>query len=450
MSEQTFTIPKISSGPASAATFNAPLEYIEDALNALDTSIHGLNNKSAVLQWQAPVASDAKPGDLVYSENGVFKRALAVLSQNKGIVGQAIEAPSCYVQGLVLSINTTEGSAVILKSGYYQASDSLIASTIGVCAQAGLYYLSPTAAGKATLTPGWNVRLPVISYYGDGKFSVISNYFGHIGDGDAVIRHLQSQTLAIGSNSDGVVAIEVPAKTVQAPEPSAYAVSGISGNTISISPHVSKLIGGAGIKTAYKGSGIWSVSLDSLVNKPLAATDFTLNGAQRVADTLLTYTVFPAGIPSSMVMSMPVDFVSSTAFNGKIKVWATAAKGAGTLDFQLYWIPYTGTNINIALCKLNDIENSPLKVNNNNTSGAQLKYNESQQGIQNVQINTSGILVARAVAKSPSNQLYIHQAGFKLQLEETSDSLSTTSGLTKEEVLDLLQQILVFNPNYGG
>ena len=448
MSEQTFTIPKISSGPASAATFNAPLEYIEDALNDLDTSIHGLNNKSAVLQWQAPVASDVSVGDLVYSDGGVFKKALAALSSQTGANGQAIEAASCHVQGLVLSINTTEGSATILKNGYCESS--VIASTIGAGAQAGLYYLSASDSGKATRTPGWDVRLPVISYYGDGKFSVISNYFGHIGDGDAVIRHLQSQTLEIGSNSDGVVAVEIPVKTVSAPEPSAYAVSGIVGNTISTSPHVSMLIGGAGIKAAYKGSGIWSVSLDSLINKPLAATDFTLNGAQRVADTLLTYTVFPSGVSSSMVMTMPVDFVSSTAFNGKIKVWATAAKGAGTLDFQLYWIPYTGTNINIALCKLNDIENSPLKINNNNTSGAQLKYNESQQGIQNVQINTSGILVARAVAKAPSNQLYIHQAGFKLELEEVSDSSSVASGITREDVLDLLQQILVFNPNYGG
>jgi len=97
MSEQTFTIPKISSGPASAATFNAPLEYIEDALNDLDTSIHGLNNKSAVLQWQAPVASDVSVGDLVYSDGGVFKKALAALSSQTGANGQAIEAASCHV-----------------------------------------------------------------------------------------------------------------------------------------------------------------------------------------------------------------------------------------------------------------------------------------------------------------------------------------------------------------
>ena len=444
MSEQTFTIPKISSGPASAATFNAPLEYIEDALNDLDTSIHGLDNKSAVLQWQVPVASDVSVGDLVYSDGGIFKKALAVLSSQTGASGQAIEAASCHVQGLVLSINTTEGSATILKNGYCESS--VIASTIGVGAQAGLYYLSASDSGKATPTPGWDVRLPVISYYGDGKFSVISNYFGHIGDGDAVIRQLQSQTLEIGSNSNGVVAIEVPAKTVSQPEPSAYAISGISGNTISTSPHVSMIVGGAGIKAAYKGSGIWSISLDSLVNKPLAATDFTLNGAQRVADTLLTYTVFPAGVSSSMVMSMPVDFVSSTPFSGTVKLWISSrGPGAGSYTAKLYWIPYTGSNVSIDSCYLGEIS-----ISNNNTSTTQLKYTESSTGIQNVQISTSGILVAKVTANSPSNQMYIHQAGFKLELEETSDSSSAASGVTREEVLDLLQQILVFNPNYGG
>lgn len=192
-----------------------------------------------------------------------------------------------------------------------------------------------------------------------------------------MIRHLQSQTLEIGSNSDGVVAVEVPAKTVASPTPSAYAVSGITGNTITTSPHVSMLIGGAGIKAAYKGSGVWSVSLDSLINKPLAATDFTLNGAQRVADTLLTYTVFPAGISSSMVMSMPVDFVSSTAFNGTIKIWISSrGPGAGSYTAQLYWIPYTGANVSIANCYLGE-----LSISNNNTSTTQLKYTESSAGI---------------------------------------------------------------------
>jgi flavoprotein len=77
---------------------------------------------------------------------------------------------------------------------------------------------------------------------------------------------------------------------------------------------VASLISGAGAKAVYKGSGVWSISLDSLINKPLSASDFTLNGAQRVADTLLTYTVFPRGKQASMVMTLPVDFISSTGF----------------------------------------------------------------------------------------------------------------------------------------
>lgn len=67
--------------------------------------------------------------------------------------------------------------------------------------------------------------------------------------------------------------------------------------------------GGAGIQVSFDSeTGKYTVSQDSLVNKPLPASDFTLNGVQRVADNLLTYSVFPQGTQASMTMVLPVNF----------------------------------------------------------------------------------------------------------------------------------------------
>lgn len=64
-----------------------------------------------------------------------------------------------------------------MRSGYYESA--AITATIGTGAEAGIYYLSPTNAGKATKTPGWNLRQPCLSYYGDGKFSLFTHYLAH-------------------------------------------------------------------------------------------------------------------------------------------------------------------------------------------------------------------------------------------------------------------------------
>jgi len=63
---ETFTIPKISNGPATAATFNTPLSYIENALNQLSQCIQDFSQKDAIIQWQVPVDSSVTPGSIVY------------------------------------------------------------------------------------------------------------------------------------------------------------------------------------------------------------------------------------------------------------------------------------------------------------------------------------------------------------------------------------------------
>lgn len=171
-----YTVPKITAGQATPAKFNAPLEYIQKSLNTLEAKLDGLANKSAVLQWGATVSSDTNIGDLVYfdsQEGSCFRPAIARLLGKPGSQGQSVQAPSSRVEGLVIALNP----AVILKQGYYQSN--AIISTIGTGASAGMYYLSPQTTGKATKDPGWNMRQPCISYYGDGKFSMLTNYLAH-------------------------------------------------------------------------------------------------------------------------------------------------------------------------------------------------------------------------------------------------------------------------------
>ena len=440
---QTFTVPKIQNGPATAATFNAPLEYIQSALNGLQQNLQQANTSSAVIQWETPVASNVAAGDLVYfnSSTGLFQKALAALSDQIGASGQSIEAASCRVQGIILSLGSTQNSAVMLRSGYY-VSD-VVLGAIGVGAQAGTYYLSTETAGKATATPGWEVRLPVISYYGDGKFTMISNYYAHIGDGDSVVRSIRSASLQV-SNSSGAVTIEQPTRTIQEPAAADFAVSAITNNTLAMTPIVSGLLNGVGIKTTYTGRGIWRISMDSILDKPLAASDFTLNGAQRVADQLLTYTVFPSGSSTSVVMTMPVNFVSNSPFNGSIKLWATMrGPGMGTINAEVYWLPYSSSPITIASSQ---IGTASMSANNNSTT--QLKYIESGS-IPNVQIASSGALVAKLTVNTPTYDVYMHEAGFKLELNESSDAQSDAGGVTEQEVIDILERYLVFNPNYS-
>lgn len=89
----------------------------------------------------------------------------------------------------------------MIRGGYFKTS--VVTSAIGVGAQPGTYYLSSTP-GKATLTPGWSVRIPVISYYGDGKFSMLSTGVSHVGRPDVSIKNIESTTLNVTKTGDTV------------------------------------------------------------------------------------------------------------------------------------------------------------------------------------------------------------------------------------------------------
>ena len=432
---QTFNVPKITNGPATADTLNVPLNYIEDALNQLQSD--AVNTQQALLQYQVPVGASVTAGDLVFynTSTSCYQKAFTDTFSNSQ--GQLMQAASCHVQGLILSKSATENSAVMLRGGYFE--DSVITSAIGVGAQPGTYYLSSTP-GKATLTPGWSVRIPVISYYGDGKFSMLSTGVSHVGHPDASIKNIESTTLTVTKTGD-TVEIQQSPYTLQTPQFKPYAITGISNGQLAVTPVASAVKGGAGIQVSFDSeTGKYTVSQDSLINKPLPASDFTLNGVQRVADNLLTYSVFPQGTQASMTMVLPVNFSQTTSFTGKVQIWLTAkGPGSGTFNAELYWLPY---NKSFAQQHINL---GTLQMVDGNTSNTALLYAQSSTGID-VQLDTSGVIIARLTPSSAPNQsIYVYQAGFKFALEVVSDSLSTTP-IDQDIILAVMQKYLSFNP----
>ena len=93
----------------------------------------------------------------------------------------------------------------MLRSGY--CSDPVIINTLGAAATAGLYYLSPATAGKATKLPGWDVRIPCINYYGNGKFSFVPFSSSYVGQGESVVRAVYSSNLDVNTSAYGNVVV---------------------------------------------------------------------------------------------------------------------------------------------------------------------------------------------------------------------------------------------------
>lgn len=519
-----YTVPKITAGQATPAKFNAPLEYIQKSLNALEAKLDGLANKSAVLQWGATVSSDTNIGDLVYfdSKNGsCFRPAIARLANKPGAQGQSVQSPSSRVEGLVVSLNP----AVILKQGYYQSN--IITNTIGTGAFAGVYFLSPEKAGKATLNPGWNMRQPCISYYGDGKFSMLTNYLAHdnhhhsyaklqerivynsvvykdqdpvsgtyywnapvsrigqldpqttaifadgllgtgkytctknkvwftgtdpkqIADvievfnitpfayGDSVVRSISTDTLNISGNS-GSVQINMPDYSY-AKQTSDRALSRIYNSTLYTTPIVSKIVAGAGISVSDIGNGAVTIGNADLMNYPIDATQIYMNGAQREATELLTYTIFPKGKTSSVTMSLSVN--NSTEIQYNVSIWVSSkGPGTGRLNIKFYWLPFSDQNPIV-------IPTSPVKediISLQNSSPQNILYKNLDLAST---IKTSGTLIAQLKAQGPVDDLRLYRMGFKLTPVATSTDSDAQINPVDSQFLDKMEKVLTYNAKY--
>ena len=68
-----------------------------------------------------------------------------------------------------------------------------------------------------------------------------------------------------------------------------------------------------------------------------------MNGTQRVATDILTYTVFPRDATTSFIMTLPVQYSQVNA-NATVRVWVTSrGPGSGRLTATVYWMPIDTT-----------------------------------------------------------------------------------------------------------
>ena len=125
--------------------------------------------------------------------------------------------------------------------------------------------------------------------------------------GDSVVRTVTSSSLNV-SSLNGTYEIDLPQYVKNKVVGSATAVADISGKNISITPVVSRLYAGMGINVQKLGLGIYQISSAQHDGASIAASDMRMNGTQRVADGLLTYTVFPKSATTSFIISTPVTY----------------------------------------------------------------------------------------------------------------------------------------------
>lgn len=154
---------------------------VEDALDDLSSRIYSLNTRSAIVRHDVPLNSDVFPGALVYFDTtkSLFCNAQALTLAETTASGMTIEAPNARVEGIILSTNDNSPlTGTMLCGGYWEDVD-VMKDCLGSDAAPGVYYLSPTVAGHATQNTYGHLRQPVLSYYGNGKFSITLFYLAH-------------------------------------------------------------------------------------------------------------------------------------------------------------------------------------------------------------------------------------------------------------------------------
>lgn len=177
----------VSGNMTGAELIDTRFDTVETALNDLSSRIYSLNTRSAIVRHDVPLDDGTVSGErvhvgsLVYYNTAMAKycNAKAVTLAESTAGGMTIEAPSARVEGIILATN--DGSPLtgtMLCGGYWE--DTTVANNcLGTGAGPGVYYLSPTVAGTATLDTYGHLRQPVLSYYGYGKFSMTLFYMAH-------------------------------------------------------------------------------------------------------------------------------------------------------------------------------------------------------------------------------------------------------------------------------
>lgn len=154
---------------------------VEDALDDLSSRIYSLNTRSAIVRHDVPLDNDVFVGSLVYfnTTKSLFCNAQALTLAETTASGMTIEAPNARVEGIILATNGGSPLTGTMLCGGYWEDASVTTACLGSNASPGTYYLSPTVAGHAVTETYGHLRQPVLSYYGNGKFSMTLFYMAH-------------------------------------------------------------------------------------------------------------------------------------------------------------------------------------------------------------------------------------------------------------------------------
>ena len=489
-----------------------------NALTWLKQQVDSTNNKSAVIRHNVPIDSTVYTGCLVYFDatKSKFCPAQALLLPESTAGGNTIEAPEARVEGLIIDRYTGSSGILgtLLVGGYWNDDTVMTNCLTGTDTTAGVYYLSPSVAGKATKETYGHLRQPVLSYYGTGAgFSLSLFYMAHdnhfhasqvlesnwapvtgsttapsganfvytgtydlglgtLGDTTAVFYNgllevpgsaqnanfiVQDEKLycalatppaansvtifnhypfayenaiirSVYSDSDSLTVentngiIKLTANDFVAGEiaPSAYAVSGIQGKTMTFTPIVANVYAGPGIAVSRSVDGGAYVSTASLIGGLMDAYSINHNGTTLVSAGALEYITFQTSRNSNFVMTVPVKGISTPC---SVSVWAmkrgTTAVSPG-LGVEVMWIPNPTTDAAGTV----DVTGQTAALSfPAGTDADTLTYNEVS--ISGITVSTDGMLVAKVSASNPTNQIQLLRAGFKLDVIGVSGSAYT-------------------------
>lgn len=397
---------------------NLPLSEIETICNELDARITGLANKTAVVKKGAPLSDACYQGYLVYFNTTTmrYEPALSDVLGTYGGEGQLQEAPTSHVVGIVLSVDTNPDGlgnvqGTLLLGGYWD-DINVVNGFAGSGAAVGIYYLSSTTAGKASLTPSPRLRQPILVYEGNGKFVMGLQYMAQ-DNHSPVVREIKSDNDALTVKTEnGVVTLIQNDFEDGTTENAGQAVSGIDGKKLNYTPVISGLLPGPGVVVDVDADGVATIATAQNMGTPLDAYSINHNGSTMTSDGTFLYMTFPKGRASSMVITVPVTGMPSD-FTMDAKVWGCSAGSSATLAVGGYWIPTPSAGSPVAMPA------NPTSMGSLSLSGVtgQLTYAESGYAMT---ITGNGQLVAVISASSPADDVKLTRIGFIFSFHQNS------------------------------
>lgn len=391
---------------------NLPLSEIEAVFNELDARITGLANKTAVVKKGAPLSDACYQGYLVYFNTTTmrYEPALSDVLDTYGDQGQLLEAPTAHVVGIVLSVDTNPDGlgnvqGTLLLGGYWD-DINVVNGFAGSGAAVGIYYLSPTTAGKATLTPSPNLRQPILVYEGDGKFVMGLQYMAQ-DNHSPVVREIQSANDALTVETEnGVAMLTQNDFETDDMENSATAISDIVGKKLKLTPVISGLQAGPGMAVDVDQNGVATLASSANIGTPVDAYSINHNGSTLTSDGTFLYLTFPEGRQSAMVISAPVPGLPN-GMSLDAKVWCCNAGSSASLSARCYWLPTPTASSPVQIpANPTDLGSLPL-------SGAsgQLTYAEST-GSMTVSGDGQLVAVLETSVGGPADDVKLTRVGF--------------------------------------